>query len=297
MSTHEHFNGSATDSEYDPYQYQHGRRYHAYQRGRYDLPNDELEQQRMEFQYHALRLAFGNKLFFAPIGDKPAKILDIGTGTGIWAIDVAESLPDAQVIGTDLNPVQPNWIPPNCSFEVDDAEQVRTFPANHFDLVQNRIMNAFLEDWDRFFQQSFRHLKPGGWIECQERSVAVHSDDGTLSEDSHIRRSCNNEEAAWNKIESSVNLRGEELQTRMEKAGFVNVMVQEFKLPIGTWPADSKLKEIGAVQLVAMLEGLQGLIIAPWIRHLGWKEADVESFLEKVRNEWKDKNIHTHFPL
>ncbi|KAI4241972.1 MAG: hypothetical protein LQ352_007333 [Teloschistes flavicans] len=313
MSTYNHLSApgeSAADSEYDSssyttsltssktaYQYQHGRRYHAYQSGRYDLPNDELEQQRLELQYHALRLAFGDKLFFAPIGDKPTKVLDVGTGTGIWAIDVAESLPDTQVTGTDLSPIQPNWVPPNCSFEVDDAEQLWTFPVEHFDLVHTRIMNAFVQDWDRLFEQSFRHLKPGGWMECQELSVAVHSDDGTLSEDSYVRRWCNNEEAAWNKIGLSVNLEGKELQTRMEKAGFVNTTVQIFKLPIGTWPADSKLKEIGAIQLVAMLEGLEGLTIAPWVRHLGWKEEDVGSFIEKVKNEWKDKNIHTHFPL
>ena len=45
----------------------------------------------MELQYHALRLAFSDKPFFAPLGDKPGQILDIGTGTGIKAIDVAMS--------------------------------------------------------------------------------------------------------------------------------------------------------------------------------------------------------------
>lgn len=71
------------------------------------------------------------KLYKAPVpiaenGDNQALILDIGTGTGIWAIEMAEMFPKALVIGTDLSPVQPSnrqWIPPNCRFEVDDAER------------------------------------------------------------------------------------------------------------------------------------------------------------------------------
>jgi ribosomal protein L11 methylase PrmA len=31
------------------------------------------------------------KLFYAPIGDYPQKILDLGTGTGIWAIEGMDS--------------------------------------------------------------------------------------------------------------------------------------------------------------------------------------------------------------
>ena len=56
-----------------------------------------------------VRLTMGGKLFFAPIGDKPGRILDIGTGTGIWAIDVGDELPGAEIIGKDLSPTQPSW--------------------------------------------------------------------------------------------------------------------------------------------------------------------------------------------
>ena len=70
------------------YKYEHGRRYHAYQEGRYLLPNDEVEQNRMDLQYHAVRLVFGDKLFFAPLEKDMKRVLDVGTGTGIWVEDV-----------------------------------------------------------------------------------------------------------------------------------------------------------------------------------------------------------------
>ncbi|KAF8241273.1 hypothetical protein K440DRAFT_474769, partial [Wilcoxina mikolae CBS 423.85] len=64
--------------------------------------------------------------YLAPLKD-PQRILDVGTGTGIWAVDVADKYPAAEVIGADLRYVTPAWIPPNCKFEVDDAEPTWTF--------------------------------------------------------------------------------------------------------------------------------------------------------------------------
>jgi methylase of polypeptide subunit release factors len=47
------------------------------------------------------------KLYLAPI-EAPSKVLDIGTGTGIWAMDFGDEFPEAEVIGTDISPIQPS---------------------------------------------------------------------------------------------------------------------------------------------------------------------------------------------
>ena len=67
------------------------------------------------------------------------------------------------------------------------------------------------------------------------------------------------------------------IKKQMEDAGFENVTVREFKCPIGTWPADAKMKETGGFQLVAMLEGLHGLTVAFWVNCLGWSIEEVGS--------------------
>ncbi len=52
----------------------------------------------------------GDKLFLAPlVKERVHRVLDVGTGTGIWAMEMGEMFPGAEVRGCDLSPVQPTW--------------------------------------------------------------------------------------------------------------------------------------------------------------------------------------------
>ena len=73
------------------------------------LPNDESELDRLDLTHNMLKITLGMKLFIAPISEKPARILDVGTGTGIWAIEMGDEYPMAEIIGTDLSATQPTW--------------------------------------------------------------------------------------------------------------------------------------------------------------------------------------------
>jgi hypothetical protein len=55
----------------------------------YVFPNDAMECDRLDLQYEALKALHDNRIFFAPLKD-PRRILDIGTGTGIWPIEMGE---------------------------------------------------------------------------------------------------------------------------------------------------------------------------------------------------------------
>jgi ubiquinone/menaquinone biosynthesis C-methylase UbiE len=92
--------------------------------GQYNFPNDKQEQDRLDMVHHGFYRLFNDRLFVAPIGLDGKRVLDIGTGTGIWAIQLGDEYPGAElIIGNDLSPIQPTWTPPNVKFVVDNVEQ------------------------------------------------------------------------------------------------------------------------------------------------------------------------------
>jgi methylase of polypeptide subunit release factors len=55
----------------------------------YIFPNDEREMDRLDMQHHLCKMLTGERLFFAPIIN-PRTIVDIGTGSGIWPIELGK---------------------------------------------------------------------------------------------------------------------------------------------------------------------------------------------------------------
>ncbi|KAI9835863.1 MAG: hypothetical protein M1819_001761 [Sarea resinae] len=277
------------------YRKENGRTYHAYRDGKYLLPNDEKEIAREWILHTVFDVAMGGRLFLSPLGPNPRHVLDVGTGSGLWAIDYADANPETKVIGTDLSPIQPDSVPPNLIFEVDDAEDEWAF-GHKFDFIHGRVLTTALADWPRFMEQSFENLEPGGWLEIQEIIRPYRSDDGTLLPDSAL--------AEWSElcIQAAHNLDHPYTTARMYKrwmkaAGFVNIRQERFKLPTNPWPRDRHYQQLGLYNMQNLLEGAHGFSVAMFTRGLGWASSEVEVFLVKVRRELQDRNIHAYVPM
>ena len=87
-----------------------------------------------------------------------------------------------------------------------------------------------------------------------------------------------------------------EYKTWFEEAGFESVTQYVFKSPTNPWPKNKVLKESGKFQLLAHLEGIEGISLALMTRVLEWKPAEVSVLFAKMRPELKDRSIHSYQP-
>jgi hypothetical protein len=112
--------------------------YHGIEGNKYPLPNDEEEVRRLDDLHLMYRCHLGRNVL-APIRANPTTIIDLGTGSGLWPIEVATRYPDCAVTGVDLSPVNPLYeIPDNCDFIVADVNDGLTWPDGSIDLVHSR---------------------------------------------------------------------------------------------------------------------------------------------------------------
>ena len=205
------------------YIWEHGRRYHRYREGSYLLPNDETEEERLRLCHVIWSILLNDKPWRADLSH-PQKVLDIGCGTGDWAIMVAEQFPSATVIGTDLSPIQPSLVPPNVKFYVEDAEDDEWSFDKGFDLVHGRMLAGSISDWTKFFRQAFGQLKPGGWIEMNEFEAKFYyrDENGVQSEQlDMLVKVFNRQSEEFGKGFNDVLL----IQEAMSNAGFENIEV------------------------------------------------------------------------
>ncbi|KAM5344006.1 hypothetical protein ACJ41O_012543 [Fusarium nematophilum] len=273
------------------YKWENGRRYHAYEDGSYWGPNDDRQQEAEDLIHELFRIVLGGKLYEAPIGNNPQSVLDIGCGTGIWAIEFADLHPSAEVIGVDLSPIQPNFIPPNCRFEVDDINKEWTFPESKFDLIHIRYMTGTVPDWPELLKKAQRYLKPGGWVEHVELWGDARSDDDTLRPDSPLK--------TWVDIFNEVGTKiGKpffwDSPNAFREAGFENINERKVKVPIGTWAKDKNLKQWGAWNRQFLLQGLEGFSIRSLTELLGWEYEKAQMYLVDMRKEILSPALHSY---
>ncbi len=144
----------------------------------YVLPKDFGEIRRLDFQHFLLRFGLrGN--YLAPLG-KPLSILDVGCGTGRWAMEMATDFPQANVFGVDLVAAEDVTLgyglerrPDNYTFVTGNVLEKLPFEDNSFDFVHQRLLVAAIpeKDWPHVVSELARVARPGGWVELAECGV------------------------------------------------------------------------------------------------------------------------------
>jgi SAM-dependent methyltransferase len=272
----------------------HGRRYHAFEERQYWLPNDKIEIDRLDIQHHIWRLSLGGGLHISPIDPESIRdVIDVGTGTGAWAVEFAAAYPDAKVLGTDLSPIWPKEnVPRNCTFKLHNAEEewVWEQEGKRFDLVHGRMLLMGIHDWAAFFRKAYEQLKPEAWLEVSnpEFPMYAHETSKIKGEESLFVRGSEliRDAAGKNGIDTSM---ASKYRLMLEEQGFVNVREESLQWPGSPWARGKEEKRIGEWMVPNMKAFVRPSAQTLLVKRLGWTIGQVDELVDAVEKEFEDK--------
>jgi len=249
----------------------------------YALPKDDAEINRLDFQHYMLRYALrGN--YLAPIS-QPRDILDVGSGSGRWALDMALTFPHANVVGLDLVPPPADMTtgggsagdarPANYAFVPGNVLEALPFGNATFDYTHQRLLFAAIPRprWPQVAAELVRVTRPHGWVELVEGNVGA----GAASPAEQIFTQWALTVTAMRQIDLQI---GPHLPTFLRDAGFTNVDVREVQIPIGKH--GGRLGRMMQTDVLAVIQGLRGPILATGVTDAATFDATISQWLAEV---------------
>ncbi|WVQ94799.1 hypothetical protein IAU59_001882 [Kwoniella sp. CBS 9459] len=250
------------------------------ERSHYLLPTDSDEIDRLNAQHRATTLLFDGLLpseissridTTSSTANHTLKILDVSCGTGIWAIELAEQCPKVHVTGFDINPMWPSTtcLPENIRFEIRNI--LHDIPIEHqgaYDLVHCRFLITAIRDFPALLKRLTCLLKAGGYLVLTEPELScVSLDEQVKPEEScpYMAKLGDVSRIAMQSLGIEVDAARNIPQYLRESGTFTRITAQREYLPMSPCSSDSRLHEIGKIQLknsLAMPIAIGALLLA-----------------------------------
>ncbi|HET8840432.1 MAG TPA: methyltransferase domain-containing protein [Ktedonobacteraceae bacterium] len=138
---------------------------------------------RLTLQDQLLTASMGGVLAEQPDPARLRRVLDIGCGTGGWAIETAQQYPGLLLVaGIDISQrmiiyareqAESEQVAQHVEFRVMDALRYLEFPNGFFDLVNLRLGGSWLRTWDwpKLLTEIFRITSREGTVRITEQEV------------------------------------------------------------------------------------------------------------------------------
>ncbi|KAL4731599.1 hypothetical protein ACLX1H_000574 [Fusarium chlamydosporum] len=259
------------------------------------VPNNQQEQDRNVIQHTVIINVFKGHLHLSPITPRPKRVLDVGTGGGIWALEFAQKHPYCSVLGVDIDPVQPPYTKSNCTFKTMDITQDWDFAGGgNFDFIHIRQLGD-INDKQKLVRSAFENLRPGGWVELTEWIALVQSPNHSLNGTAFRK---------WNDLlEEGLQSFGttlkypEKFKSLLQDAGFEPIIETRNGAPTNACYPGKKLQRIGHLMTQNWLLILEPLTMPVFTQGLGWTTEQVKALLTEVRREIGNTKYHSFMTL
>jgi SAM-dependent methyltransferase len=250
----------------------------------YMLPYHPAEIDRLDVQHYALREALlGN--YLAPIG-VPARVLDVGAGTGQWAYDLCAELPGTLLVGLDVEPSKAG-APPNYRFVRSNLLRGLPFADGSFDFVHQRLMvisSIPISAFSPALDELVRVTRPGGWVELVEVKPHVQPSGPATDRLFELLR----------EVGRSFGLDMEgtvigALGDHLRRAGLTRVEQRTVDLPVGEWGG-----RVGSLT-ATNVRALHTRMAAAFENDLGVPGPEVGELLRTMLKEWEQHHSRATF--
>jgi SAM-dependent methyltransferase len=242
----------------------------------YQLPKDEEEDLRLNFQHYALYYAIGNH-YVAPLLPPLLTVLDVGTGTGIWAQEIARLFPTALVVGVDI--ADSSFKPPaqgNCLLRVGNVLKGLPFPDEFFSFTHQRLLVTGIPGsrWPDAVRELVRVTRPGGWVELLELSGGPSGGPATDRLAEVVNTGLNKALGFDPEVIRH-------LDDVLRQAGLENVEMHEIRMPVGAWAG--RIGEMMKRDYLGVLTALRG----PVCHQTGVAIDEYNKLVQANADEWE----------
>lgn len=240
----------------------------------------------LDLRYHALRLLLPGNLD-APLAPSTRTILDVGCGTGLWVREMAQTLPQAQITGLDLDlAALPAAWPANCQFVVGDVLRGLPFASETFDVVHQRFLATTISarSWFAVIRELVRVARPGGWLELVELGQSMSNPGPATCRYLQWWR-------AWEAQTERDTTVVEHLGALLQNAGLCQVRQRRIIAPVGQWGGQA-----GTLLMTDLLESIASMS-QPFCSALHLSPHDFSATIEALPAEWEQYHTALHFYL
>ncbi|KAI1791430.1 S-adenosyl-L-methionine-dependent methyltransferase [Ganoderma leucocontextum] len=238
-----------------------GRLFHSHARSPYPLPVDQEEHQRQNGLNQLLRRLIGDSSV-GPVRDilvdvpgEERRVLDLGTGTGEWVLDMAREFPRVRFYGPALSdspsvpvPIATRYPPHNVLFELHDIAEKFRYDSSSIDFVHARSISMAVRDYGAVLPEIARVLRPDGlfvsneWGRCpimlDGSDLALHAP--STSEFFRAVRETLHERCGIPTV-------AHEIPELLQDSGFfTGIVSRRHYMPIGSWHDDPGLRDLGS---------------------------------------------------